>query len=368
MKWMLLLGAVACGTATHVSAVCTQAAIELNYDLNFDVKNYEGQSSVPATEREQLFSGCVPSVNARAVFNASQGEFSSNSPFRVDLKLNQNRFSPETKAWLEQNLEIAFGFKDAADGAKEIKVQQQKTDYPILPGSPIGSIVVVGGEEYFSGARGTGILSFGLSLYQLIATLKFVTSPTSKVVTEINREPLRIKIGELTIKRQSRNTQSSNKLDERVVPMYLQLNMKIKIPTCTMRDINVDLGTANVGQLKSNTVANSQDFKVEFHCEALPSKAIYARITDAFNPSHGSENGVLLNQPTLSSAATDVGVQLLTDKDQPLMIGSRAPFLPTDGSAAPTYRKALKARLYSTGLNPSVGYVKAQATVLLDYE
>ena len=76
----------------------------------------------------------------------------------------------------------------------------------------------------------------------------------------------------------------------------------------------------------------------------------------------------MLNQASLAHAAKDVGVQLLTHDDQPLIIGHRSAFLPTDESAAPIYRKALKAQLYQTGPHPSTGYVNTEATVLLDYE
>ncbi len=362
---MLVVGVLSCVSAAKAIAACPLSTSALNYPSTLEVTQYQATTSTEYTDRRVIFNNCQPIVYARAIFNASAGELSSNSPFMVNLRLNESGLSEETKAWLEQNLELSFKFRDGASGAREVVVSNNSDDFGILPGSPLGSTGNYNGLDYFKGANGQGIGSFSLNLYQLTTTLKFVSSPSSNVVNELNTTPVRIKLGDLEIKTRDRNAEVYN---ETVQPMYLDLALKIKIPTCTMRDVNVDLGKTTLGQLKNNNVANLKAFEVQFQCDAIASGAIYSRITDAFNASNINSNGVLFNQPVLANAAQDVGVQLLTHDSQALAIGTRAPFIPTDESQAPTYRKALKAQLYRTGPNPTAGYVNAQATVLLDYE
>lgn len=365
MKWMLILGLLACGSATNTMAVCNMGSSPLNYSLDLNVTNYQATMSVGYSNLQEIFAQCKPAVFVRAVFSPAKGELSGNSPFAVDFKLNESALSAETQAWLAQNLALEFGFKDAAVGAAEVFVTQKQMDYPILPGSPIGPEKIYKGESYFLGAAGRGIQGFGLRLYKLNAALKFISSPSSRIVNELNSKVVRIKLGELSVDMRDTNAE---RYASSIMPMYLDLDIKIKIPTCTMRDAHVDLGKTSLGQLKANNVANLKAFEVEFHCDAIASGAIYSRITDAFNTSNLNNQGLLLNQASLAHAAKDVGVQLLTHDDQPLIIGRRSAFLPTDESAAPIYRKALKAQLYQTGPHPSAGFVNTEATVLLDYE
>lgn len=361
---ILVVGVLSCLSAAEAIATCSFPTSALNYPFQFNVTNYNATTSSPYTESREIFK-CSPAVYSRVVFNGSQGQLSSQSPFMVVFEQSQSNLTAETQTWLGQNLEISFKFLDGAVGAKVVDVTNNSSDFPILPGSPPGPTQVIGGIEYFKGRSGAGINGFGLSLYQLTTTLKFTSSPSSDVITELNNKPVRIKLGDLKINTRDYN---ANNLSSTTLPIYVDLQLKIKIPTCTMRDVNVDLGKTTLAQLKSAGVANLTAFDVEFRCDAIASKSIHSRITDAFNISNVNGQGILFNHPTSANAAQDVGVRLLDKNDKPLMIGSRAPFIPTDLSAAPTYRKTLKAQLYKTGQNPTLGYVNAQATVLLDYE
>lgn len=371
MKWITpFLGLIACGSITQTYAACDLVNTPYNYKASpWNITKYEADSKSESIRGgEAIFNKCSPSLNTRAVFNPADGELQGNSPFGVNFRLNESGLSPETTAWLQQNLEISFNFKDASPNARKIDILSTQQDFAILPGSPVvGNSKNINGIEYYLGAANTGIGTFGLLLNELKTNLKFVSSPSLNVINELNKKPFRIKIGELKVDIIENGKEINHQHITR--PMYIELKLNIKIPTCTMKDVVVDLGQTTVNKLLDKKVSNVKKFDVEFTCEAIPKSSIYARITDSFNPNNINDQGILYNNPGLKdNAAQNVAVQLLTDGDQPLNIGSRAVFTPTDKTNAPTYHTKLKAQLYHTGSNPTAGYVNAQATVLLDYE
>ena len=369
MRWIIpILSIIACGSITQTYAACTIRTDPLIYPMTWEIKHYHPTGTGNEIRGgEPMFTGCNPVVDTRAVFNASTGELTTNSPFGVNFTRNESGLSAEAMSWLQQNLELAFNFKDGAVGAKTIEITANHPDFAILPGSPItGGSQIIDGLEYYLGGDNRGIQTFGLRLNKLTTHLKFISSPSTNVVNELNSKPFRIKLGDLHVHTVEHGSHKNYQYKQR--PMYVEIKLNFKIPTCTMKDVLVDLGQTTLGQLKSEKVSNTKEFDVEFKCEAIASKSIYATITDAFNPSNINDNGLLLNQPTLLNAAKGIGIQLLTHDNKTLNIGSRAVFTPTENTHAPTYRKKLKAQLYRTDPNPTAGYVNAQATVLLDYE
>lgn len=369
MRWIIpILSIIACGSITQTYAACPIHTDPLVYPMTWDITNYHPTGSGNEIKGgEAMFSNCSPAVYTRAVFNASAGELTAISPFGVNFKLNESGLSAETITWLQQNLQLTFDFKDAATGAKVIDIISSKQDYAILPGSPIeGGSKIIDGLEYYLGSQNIGIRTFGLKLHKLSTHLKFITAPSTNVINDLNKKSIRIKLGDLHIQTVEHGSHKNYQYKQR--PMYVDIKLNFKIPTCTMKNVSVDLGETTLDKLKSQKVSNSRDFNVEFRCEAIASKSIYATISDAFNPSNINNDGVLLNHPTLENTAKNIGVQLLTDENQPLKIGNRATFTPTDETSAPTYYKKLKAQFYRTDINPTSGYVNAQATVLLDYE
>lgn len=369
MKWIIsFLGLIACGSITQTYAECSISTAPLIYPMAWEITNYNPTGKGTEIRGGQpMFEKCSPTVNTRAVFNASTGELTTNSPFGINFTRNESGLSTEAITWLQQNLELTFNFKDAAPGARVIDITANNQDFAILPGSPItGGTKIIDGLEYYLGGTSSGIGTFGLKLNKLTTHLKFISSPSTDVVNELNSKPFKIKLGDLHVHTVEHGSHKNYQYKQR--PMYVEIHLNFKIPTCTMKDVIVDLGQTTLGRLHLENVSNTKEFNVEFKCEAIASKSIYATITDAFNPSNINNNGVLWNHPTLLNAAKGIGVQLLTNDNQPLNIGSRAVFTPTDKTNAPTYHKKLKAQFYRTNSNPTAGYVNAQATVLLDYE
>ncbi|WP_315080029.1 fimbrial protein [Acinetobacter guillouiae] len=136
-----------------------------------------------------------------------------------------------------------------------------------------------------------------------------------------------------------------------------------------MLNQRVTLATVPLGILNSGRTGGEQDFNITINCTTSMSRnTLLARVTDNFNPDNSNSNGILKNQPNLANKS-NVDVQLLDEANQPLSIGIQAPFYNVSaGSSATTFIKALKARYFRSALRATAGYVRAQATVFLDYQ
>ncbi|MCF0263604.1 fimbrial protein [Acinetobacter guillouiae] len=293
--------------------------------------------------------------------------------FGVDSNIEINNSGDGTaaqnlaKVWLSDNLNISFDMSDDVS-TSVVSIKELNKDYNVHPDTSQPGRVTINGEEYLR--AGNGLRNAGFSVPNIGFTLTNNTTPSSSIIDTLNGATVRIHLGTMTYKYDNYFTEAiTGNPKIASTEVYLNLNLAFIRPTCTMANQTVNLASVPISILNSQQTAGEQNFSINISCTtSMPSNMLLARVTDSYTPENSNSNGVLKNQPKLSNKS-NVDVQLIDESNTPLVIGILRSFynVPT-GSTATTFIKALKARYFRSALRATAGYVRAQATVFLDYQ
>lgn len=361
---------VSCTLAPIFNAERTTNTINNNF-------NYT-QRMVDDTSVGRL-TGCDDQMAVRSNFKAASGKTnltatgSSSFPFGVDTNIVINSSSSGTaaqnlaKIWLSDNLKMIFYMSDDVS-TTVVPIKTLDQDYNVHPNTSQPGRVTINGEEYLR--AGNGLRNAGFSVPNVGITLINKVTPSSSIIEALTGASVRIRLGSMTYKYDNYSSRPPTNIPKVAsTDVYLNLKLSFARPTCTMLNQSVTLATVPIGILNSGRTGGEQDFNITINCTTSMSRnTLLARVTDNFNPDNSNSNGILKNQPNLANKS-NVDVQLLDEANQPLSIGIQAPFYNVSaGSSATTFIKALKARYFRSALRATAGYVRAQATVFLDYQ
>lgn len=214
---------------------------------------------------------------------------------------------------------------------------------------------------------GNGLRNAGFNVPNFGYSLVNNTTPSSSIIDTLNGASIRIHLGTYHYTYSPYNDLSIASERKASTEFYLEALLRFNLSTCTMHNQAINLVPISNGVLNSQQIANEQNFYIYIGCTTdMPSRVLLAKITDSYTPNNINNNGVLKNQPSLANKS-NVDVQLLDENSTPLVIGTQNIFTNIPAGSI-GFSKLLKARYYLSEPKETGGYVKTQATVLLDYQ
>lgn len=360
-------------------AACTQFATAIYTNATNTITQFSYSQTFPVSRSQRMVQNCNPNVRINSYFQATAGntDLTGSSPFGINAStVVVNGSTADTailndaKAWLANNFKIGFSLGDEGKGKPAKNILNLNTDYNILPDTGNGRIINNSeGVPFFNGSDGGGTSRADSYIDNLSISFTNTTKPSAAIITALNGATVRIHLGTYHNKRGPYDDFRESIEYAGSLEIYQNLTLNFNFPTCTMANQIVNLATVPTSALNNNQTATEQSFNVNINCTmAMPSKVLLATITDSYTPSNINNNGILKSSPNLENRS-NVDIQLRDASNIPLAIGSQRSFysIPT-GSTATTFIKALKARYFRSALRATAGYVRAQATVFLDYQ
>ena len=368
--------------ASHVTVTCPLPPMFNAERTSATINNFSYSQTMSDKTSVGKLGRCDDQMATRSNFKVASGTTnltatgSGSFPFGVDTNIAINNSDEGTvaqnlaKLWLSENLKVSFDMSDDVS-TSVASIKELNKDYNIHPDTSQGGAggrVTINGEEYLK--AGTGLRNAGFSVPNFGYSLINNSIPSSSIIDTLNGATVRIHLGTMTYKYDNYSTAAITG-NPKIVSTEVYLNLKLAFirPTCTMDNQSVNLAAVPTRILNSGQTGGEQDFNISFNCTtSMPGNILLARVTDTFAPDNSNTNGILKNLPSLANKS-NVDVQLIDESNAPLAIGIQRSFynVPTS-STATKFIKALKARYFRSALRATAGYVRAQATVYLDYQ
>lgn len=368
--------------ASHVTVTCPLPPMFNAERTSATINNFSYSQTMSDKTSVGKLGRCDDQMATRSNFKVASGKTnltatgSGSFPFGVDTNIAINNSDDGTvaqnlaKLWLSENLKVSFDMSDDVS-TSVASIKELNKDYNIHPDTSQGGAggrVTINGEEYLK--AGTGLRNAGFSVPNFGYSLINNSIPSSSIIDTLNGATVRIHLGTMTYKYDNYSTAAiTGNPKSASTDVYLNLKLAFTRPTCTMDNKSVNLAALPTGILNSGQTGGEQDFNLTINCTtSMPGNILLARVTDSFTEENSNSNGVLKNLPSLANKS-NVDVQLIDESNTPIAIGIQRSFYNVPASSTATkFIKALKARYFRSALRATVGYVRAQATVYLDYQ